>query len=133
MNKIEKSRYQGYLWYSDETVPSTVLFDEEFELELDTPTNGKPFVVEGMLYDGCKSFSIKFVDGKHLIIPYDMAELETVDYTEHNYLANTRIGKNLWLRFRQYWRPDEDELCENMKVNKPAEMVFVGFEIKKEN
>jgi CRISPR type III-associated protein (TIGR04423 family) len=32
------------------------------------------------------------------------------------------------MKFRQYWRPVEDDLCEGMKVLQPAELVFVGFE-----
>jgi CRISPR type III-associated protein (TIGR04423 family) len=32
------------------------------------------------------------------------------------------------MKFRQYWRPVEDDLCEGMTVLQPAELVFVGFE-----
>ena len=49
--KIEKSIYQGYLWYSDQKAPQ-VLNNEVFELEIADSSN--PFIVEGQLFDGQK-------------------------------------------------------------------------------
>lgn len=46
--KIEKSKYQGYLWYSDQKEPK-VFNNELFELEI--ADNENPFIVEGQLYD----------------------------------------------------------------------------------
>ncbi len=52
--KIDKSKYQGYLWYSDEKEPR-VFNNEEFELEMAENTN--PFIVEGHLFNGIDSIS----------------------------------------------------------------------------
>ena len=65
--KIDKSTHQGYLWYSDEKEPR-VFNNEEFELEMAENTN--PFIVEGHLFDGINSISIKYVDGKYIINKY---------------------------------------------------------------
>lgn len=124
MMKIEKSKYQGYLWYSKDKEPR-VLDNEEFGLEIEDAEN--PFIVEGQLYDKMKriSYSIKFVDGEYITNEYKLDELKDVEYTEQVYYAN-RMG-NKQLRFYQFWREEPDDCCEGMKVLQPKELVFVGF------
>lgn len=129
--KIDKAKYQGYLWYSDKTSPTII--DGDFELEIDDPAN--PFIVEGQLWDekGQTSISIKYVDGSYICRKYDLNSADSrekpgsVEWTEVTYLPNRMSGVNL-LKFRQYWRAEEDPLCCGMPVLKPAELVFTGFE-----
>ena len=47
MEQIEKSTYQGYLWYSDKDQPK-VLNNVDSEITLDETKN--PFVIEGQLF-----------------------------------------------------------------------------------
>lgn len=123
--KIVKSIYQGYLWYSDKSQPQ-IVDNEEFELEKSDSDN--PFVIEGQLCNGEKSISIKFVDGKYIVKEYDLKNLQG-EYQEQTFKGN-RIEKELC--FRQYWKEQADELCENMPVLQSAELVFVGFKEKED-
>ena len=120
--KIEKSKYQGYLWYSDKNDPN-IINNEDFEIELNDDKN--TFVIEGLLYDGKKSISIKYVDGKYLYKEYDMVKLNGSEMSEQVFYLHRTVGKKL--KFNQYWQEREDSLCEDMKVLQPAELVFVGF------
>lgn len=124
--KIEKSIYDGYIWYSDESNPK-VFQDEEFEFDTDKIEN--PFIIEGQLYDDQKkiSYSIKFVDGKYVCKKY---EVESTDFNKKDVEIKTFHANrmdDLKLQFLQYWKEEDDELCEGMKVLQPAELVFIGF------
>ena len=112
MEQIEKSTYQGYLWYSDKDQPK-VLNNVDSEITLDETKN--PFVIEGQLFDG-----------KYIVKKYVLAELPKEDFTEQSLLAH-RMKDVKSLNFRQYWREQEDELCDGKKVLQPAELVFVGL------
>ena len=125
--KIEKSQYEGYLWYSNQPQPK-VLNNEVFELELSDDAN--PFIVEGLLFDGKISISIKYVDGHYITNHYKIQELENVKKEEQMYYSHRMKGRQL--KFYQFWRPIVDELCEKMEVLQPAELVFIGFHKKEE-
>ena len=99
MEQIEKSTYQGYLWYSDKDQPK-VLNNVDSEITLDETKN--PFVIEGQLFDGKRSISIKYVDGKYIVKKYVLAELPKEDFTEQSLLAH-RMKDVKSLNFRQYW------------------------------
>lgn len=124
--KIEKSIYDGYIWYSDESNPK-VFQDEEFEFDTDKIEN--PFIIEGQLYDRVRmrSYSIKFVDGKYICNEYEVksSDFNKSDVDIKTFYANRM--DNLKLQFLQYWKEEVDELCEGMKVLQPKELVFVGF------
>lgn len=124
--KIEKSKYEGYLWYSDKNEPDIIDNNTEFELEITDTKN--PFIIEGQLYDGEKSISIKHVDGQYIVKEYDMSNLKTLEKEPKSFKAN-RMKR--WLNFNQYWRAGNDSLCENMEVLQPAELVFIGFDTSK--
>ncbi len=124
--KIEKSKYTGYLWYSNETKPR-VLNNEEFELVIEDTKN--PFIVEGQLCNGCKSISIKYVDGKYIVKPYTLSEYKDADVEE--YVPN-RMDKVEKLLFKRAWKAESDELCCDMKVLQPKELVFVGLKMKED-
>lgn len=118
--------FDGYLWWSDETVPK--VYDGEKIPEL--PASNNPFIVEGQLYDpdNKKSYAIRFVDGDYLINCFDLKKLNGLDSIVKEYIPNRIDGKSK-LYFKEFWRPVKDELCEGMEVLKPAEFVFIGFKL----
>jgi CRISPR type III-associated protein (TIGR04423 family) len=126
MNKIEiTKKCEGYIWYSDKPQPEKIA-EEQYSLELDESKN--PFVVEGQIYseDEKSSYSIKYVDGKYIVIKYELGKLGE-DYDEKPFIAN-RLKNVARIKFRQYWKQVKDDLCEGMTTLVPAEYVFVGFE-----
>lgn len=124
--KISNSKYTGYIWYSDQNKPK--LFNNE-DPNIDIEDNINPFIIEGQLFDGTKSISIKYVDGKYCVKEYILSDMKG-EVKDLIFYAN-RMGEKRQLKFKQYWREDdendEDALCENMKVLQPKELVFVGF------
>lgn len=126
MEKIEKSKYSGYLWKSDQKKPE-IIPDEEREFIFDDKQN--PFIVEGFLFDGKTSYSIRYVDGKHIVKKFILSELSK-DFTPQTYIPSFKGVSGL--KFRQYWKSEPDALCEGMEVLKPEQFVFVGFNNKEE-
>lgn len=124
MKKIEKSKYEGYVWWSNKPAPE-VLKNDEYERELIDGEN--PFIAEAQLCDGKCSISVKYVDGAYLVNKFDISakQSDNFEYSEQNYIAN--FDGVSGLKFRQYWCVNEDKECINMKVLQPAEFVFVGF------
>lgn len=121
MEKIEKARYQGYLWYSDKTAPE-VYDDAILEMELDPQVN--PFIIEGYLYDAehACSISIRYVDGEYIVNRYSVSFDAGVI---KEYVSNRMDGKILL--FKEKWEGVPDPYCENFEVLQPTELVFVGF------
>jgi CRISPR type III-associated protein (TIGR04423 family) len=124
--KIDDS-YVGYIWPSNCNKPVV----KEFDL-VKYNDGSNPFIVEGQLYSKIaeKSYSIKYVDGQHIVVEYDLKQLPK-DYDVKTYIPH-RIDGVSKIIFKQYWRPRKDELCEGMEVLLPAAYVFVGFEYNKE-
>jgi CRISPR type III-associated protein (TIGR04423 family) len=125
--KIEKSIYDGYIWYSDKSNPE-IFQNQDFEFDADKI--GNPFIIEGQLYDEQKkiSYSIKFVDGKYICKKYENVCPESADGDSIvKKIFHSNRMDNLKLQFLQYWKEEDDELCEGMKVLQPKELVFVGF------
>lgn len=137
-------KYIGYLWLSDNPQPQ----------EYHTPTDLKdvlkdfsetinPFIIEGQLcckeidsnqkITTYKSYSIKYVDGQYIVIEYDLTKVPdgwvVNDEQQFKKFIPNRLQSSKMV-FIQYWEPEEDELCENMKMLKPGPLVFVGFEYK---
>jgi CRISPR type III-associated protein (TIGR04423 family) len=123
--KINKN-CEGYIWYSDRQKPEMIRA-EKYSLELDETKN--PFVVEGQIYskDEQVSYSIKYVDGKYIVVPTLLNDLKGFVFDEKSFIPN-RLDGVAKIKYRQYWKPEKDELCEGMEVLVPAEYVFVGFE-----
>jgi CRISPR type III-associated protein (TIGR04423 family) len=121
-----RHHYEGYLWWSDETSPRIY----KGEIVTEWPATNNPFIIEGQLFDKAnrKSYSIRFVDGDYLIQCFDLNELESLDSIEKEYLPNRIEGVHK-LCFKEFWRPEKDDLCEGMEVLKPAEFVFIGFKL----
>lgn len=124
--KIEKSIYEGYLWYSNQTEPK-ILNEEEFELEISD--NKNPFVIEGQLFDADRmlSISIKYVDGEYICNSYNVDSLDFNRSNVEKKEFHSNRMKGYKLQFLQYWMEQEDDLCEGMKVLLPTKSVFVGF------
>ena len=122
--KINKSIYEGYIWYSDRPEPE-IKDNQEFELEIDDCSN--PFIIEGQLYDSVNelSHSIRYVNGQHICKTYHLQDLQGEKFVEDVFLSHKMQGR--WLRFFQYWKEEADSLCENMGVLQPKEFVFMGF------
>ena len=134
MEIIGKAKYEGYLWYSDRKEPEVYTGSEETEIRLDD--NANPFAIEGNLWNAKRreSIAIKYVDGRHLVRRCKVEENE-LKGCETNAKATTlktyiphRIKGVKNLKFLQYWKANEDEQCEGMKVLEPEKLVFVGFE-----
>lgn len=125
--KIEKSIYDGYLWYSNDPNP-VVLKNEEKEILLTDEEN--PFIIEGQLYDAQKrvSYSIKFVDGEYICKTYENVSKDVANGEDIMLkIFHSNRMDNLKLQFLQYWKEEVDELCEGMKVLQLTELVFIGF------
>ena len=122
VESIAPGTYEGYYWMSDATEP-VVLDGQEWPTRLLEQHN--PFVVEAQLVDkrNGKSYSIKYADGKPIILCYDTQSLPD---DENIIFEGKRMGGRL-LNFIRRWRPEPDDLCEGMEVLRPAEQIFVGF------
>lgn len=122
--------YDGYLWWSNADKP--LVYKNE-SLPVWPEEGSNPFIIEGQLFDKQtrKSFSIRFIDGSYCIHCADLNEFKSIEYIEKEYLPNRMEGISK-LCFREYWRPEEDDLCEGMEVLKPAELIFVGFKNREE-
>lgn len=118
----------GYIWKSDSDKPEIITPEMTIECN-----NGEiPFIIEGQLFDGKISYSIKYVDGAYRVKEYQVnsedfnqTDVELKEFQSH------RMGDRI-LCFLEYWKPQEDELCLGMEVMQPAEFVFVGFKAKED-
>ncbi len=124
---IEKKKYQGYLWYSDQQRPIIHDGQSEWGVEIDEATN--PFIIEGQLWDekSQTSVSIKYIDGhyykKETVLEgeYDLAEF-----------IPRRMPKVEKLLFARCWRTVKDELCEGFNTKKLNCVIFKGLKMKEE-
>lgn len=133
-------QYEGYLWWSDSSLPiiydgSTTLpitFDEQFSTLLSPDSAANPFIVEGNLWDAANRVSIyiKYVDGKHLVRKVDLKLTDAsgkFEYTEVTYAPHRMDGIS-GLKFRQYWKAESLPFCEGMEALQPSMLTFVGFD-----
>ncbi|MCR5018371.1 MAG: TIGR04423 family type III CRISPR-associated protein [Bacteroidales bacterium] len=114
--------FQGYVWYSDMEKPD--IYRGEFPgLSLDETES--PFVIEAQLFDGKSklSYGVRYVDGEYIVTKCQVDEVEIRQ--AKSYLAQWDIATELLFLTR--WGHVEDELCCNMDVLVPTEVVFVGF------
>lgn len=126
IDKIPEAVYQGYYWMSDRDKPTT-LINKNFSNQLDASIN--PFIIEAQLYDESTrtSISVKYVDGKYVANSYQLPEkIEQEEYTKQIYTAHRLEGVS-HLCFYRHWVEEPDELCEDMQVLKPKELIFAGF------
>jgi len=123
MDTIEKSIYEGYIWYSNANTPECFTSKSIDQSILDKATN--PYIIEAQLFDGKVSYSVKYVDGQYIVNKYTMSELSGKTYTEKVVKGNRMEDKNLC--FNQYWEEKTDDLNCELKFLSPAEFVFTGF------
>ena len=141
MKVIKGARYEGYLWYSDESMPRVFLGDKILA-DMNFNENSNPFVVEGNLWnsESSESVMIRYVDGEYYIRRTRVSneELKGIDYktieSSVNAVATSvkeylphRIKGVKALRFLQYWQGESDPMCEGMVSLCPSKLVFVGF------
>lgn len=126
---IDKSKYIGYLWWSDATEPEVLPVSESKLVDTDKEQN--PFIIEGQLCDDKQSISIKYVDGVCRCKVYNLADIDKAECENEEYVPNRMEGVEK-LCFKRVWRPveDKDDVCCGMEVMKPAELVFVGLKLK---
>ena len=126
INEIDlTASYQGYIWLSDASKPIVLDNGKLKDTDKKYFSEGQnPFIVEGQLFDGKNSFSIKNVDGKMIVVKY---EVDT-DEEPQNFVPNSRMGLgDRKLKFLQKWEVEPNADCENMDVLVPAGLVFLGF------
>lgn len=132
-----EQKYEGYLWWSHATSPEVY---QNQQLPEWPEEKSNPFIIEGQLYDKSnkKSFSIRFVDGEYIIRKYDLEKMELeiqekkCESIVKKYIPNRFPDNIKKICFQEFWRPQEDDLCEGMNVLQPAETVFVGFNCKED-
>lgn len=141
MKVIKGARYEGYLWYSDESMPRVFLGDKILA-DMNFNENSNPFVVEGNLWnaESSESVMIRYVDGEYYIRRTQVTTEElagigdkeikpsvgAVATTLKEYLPH-RIKGVKALRFLQYWQGEADPMCEGMVSLNPSKLVFIGF------
>ena len=131
LSEIPEIEYQGYIWKSDQSEPD-ILNNEAYDFST-IKTN--PFIIEGYLYSAKEniSISIKQIDGEYFINKIDLSDLDfsKENFTKHNYLSDPAISKQnkdyKYINFIEFWKAEEDDLCNDMKVLKPDWVAFVGF------
>lgn len=119
---------EGYIWRSDAEIPVIITPDDVVELK----NEEIPFVIEGQLFDGKTSYSIKYVDGNYLVKEYVVDSMDFNHMNNHikHYQSHRMEGKIL--KFLEYWETRKDPLCLDMEVLQPTKVVFVGFEEKED-
>lgn len=145
MHTIEKAKYEGYLWWSDNKKPIVYYGKDVLSLQFDD--NDNPFIIEGNLWDAESRISIyiRYVDGRHIIRRTCVTKDElrgindsNLDFNDKSYplVATTikefiahRIPSVKKLRFLQYWETstDYENMCEGMVALQPSKLVFIGF------
>ena len=132
IDKIEDlpdSKYDGYIWMSDEQTPRKI------ESKSEIPTVVKnPFIVEGFLKneEGTISICLAAMNGELKIYQFDLQQIAALpddQKTESSYL--THRYDEAKIKFVTIWFPEKDKLCENMEVLQPQMRIFNGFELKK--
>ena len=129
IENIPAGKYHGYLWKSDEIKPLVIKGDLE-ELSLDS--SAIPFIVEGELFnlETKISYSIRFFDGEYHVKEFNTRDLSESNSTRRTYAPNFPKGEDVkGLNYVRIWKPEKDDLCCGFPVLRPAEMVFVGFNL----
>ena len=92
--------------------------------------------IRTMIWDAklLTSISIKFVGGRYIVKKYQLTEEElkpSDTITKKTYIAHRLEGIHQ-LEFRQFWKEEKDEFCEDMTTLIPDKLVFVGFDNNKQ-
>ena len=134
MKTIDITQYKGYLWYSDQSLP-TRLHNQSMPLTLDATQ--APFIVEGYLCNDSTSYSIRYIDGQYHVQTFDIKATvqriqqndltDIIEYKGHHKLEDKETKMAYNPCFEQRWIEVCDPHCENMPTLQPGALVFVGF------
>ena len=130
INKIKDRPLTGYLWLSNESIPSLKRIYDNAAIDTSVFDCEKSFVAEGLLYDDNAklSYQIKFINGSYQIFENESEPKQGEEVSSKSYIAH-RINGVKKLKFNQIYAPKEDkECCRNMQVLTLDRVVFVGFE-----
>lgn len=127
---ISKRKYDGYIWFSDQKKPVT-LIEEEYSFE-DAKEN--PFVIEALLWNAEEEISIMVRHtGKYHIQEFKLNELSAESKLEDKFYLPHRLNENVkHVCFKQLWIPEPDALCEGMSVMTMKALIFTGFKYSTE-
>lgn len=125
ITNIPKRKYDGYVWFSDQKEPVT-LIQKEYSFE-DTKEN--PFVIEALLWNTEEEISIMVRHtGKYHIQEFKLNELPAGhELVEKVYLPHRLGDKVKHVCFKQLWIPEKDPFCEEMEVMTMKALIFTGF------
>lgn len=125
ITEIPNEKYEGYIWLSDQTSP-IVLDNASYDF---SQIGENPFIIEALLFCKEKDFSIMVKHtGSYVIRKYDLKAWEAeAEATETKENLSHRIKGVKALKFIQFWKAEEDALCEGMPVLKLKATIFTGF------
>jgi CRISPR type III-associated protein (TIGR04423 family) len=124
---IPNLSYEGYLWYSDASIPFLINTTQPFNPAMLTSL---PFVIEGMLYNGKEQISIRIVnaDGNYMISKMELPEMKATWKKE--YLAKKHFGEGTRICIYEHWEDKIDPIQDNRPVLLPGWSAFIGFKKK---
>lgn len=124
LNEIPQGSYTGYYWMSDQEKPDPV--NGSFTPNL---KSSNPFIIEAMLWDETNKKSIMITHtGKYQIFEYDIAVLKDEGVLESKEYMPHRLPGVKKVKFKQYWKAEDDPLCNKFPVLELKAQIFVGFE-----
>jgi CRISPR type III-associated protein (TIGR04423 family) len=129
---IPARSYTGYVWLSNAQEP-IVLENETYDF---SKVGLNPFVIEALLWNEEEQVSVMVRhSGRYYIQEFRLKEFEqSGELVEKKYLPHRLDAskrKIQYLKFRQFWLPEPDALCEGMNVLIMKALVFTGFEFAK--
>ena len=128
--------WQGYIWMSKADKPE-VFFGLEEQEKRDLKDGENPFVVEAQLVINKQSYSIKYIDGQYYIYQYAINDFYDESANKPvggivadilSYAPNKMPDNVSGLKFLRIWR---EEKTDEFSTLVPAEMVFLGLNLKK--
>lgn len=129
-NKLNKTGYTGYFWYSDKTEPKVNDFSE-----LELSENQVPFIIEGYLYNESEQecISIKNFNGEYHITKFNINEIVKNDEKyqlsdPETVPAINKLADNKNLKIRRLQEKITDDL--GFYSWQDVADIFVGFEEK---
>lgn len=133
---LPEGLWQGYVWMSGADKPE--VFSGCEEQKDGVLTDGEnPFVVEAQLVINKQSYSIKYIDGQYYIYRYDIDNFYDESANKPvggivadilSYAPNKMPDNVSGLKFLRIWR---EEKIDEFSTLVPAEMVFLGLNLKK--
>jgi len=125
LTEIPPKAYEGYIWYSDSTLPR-VLRGDLFSFE---ENHRNPFVAEALLF--CRNDNTSIMvrhTGRYIISTYNLNDVpDNSRWIDKEYLPHKLDGIKK-VCFKQLWVPEEDPLCEHMQVLNMKAVIFTGFD-----